>query len=335
MSKKIVLSGIRATGKMHLGNYIGALKNFVELSQDKEKECFYFIANLHTLTTHTSPEELKSSVDQIVLDFVACGINPEDATIYAQSSVPEITELSWILACLSPIGLLTAMPHFKEKKDKLNDAGIVENAGLLTYPILMAADILCVKSSLVPVGDDQSSHVEFARELAKKFNNLFGELFPLPQFYGGSGLRLPGLSNQGKMGKSETAGVLYLDDASTEVEKKFKIAVTDPQRIKRSDPGNPNICNVFTFHTLFSSPEDIARITRDCQTAKIGCVECKKIIARKVNEILEPIRERRADLDKKGPKYAREILHEGGLRARKRIAETVSEAKEMVGILHY
>ncbi|MFZ2226798.1 MAG: tryptophan--tRNA ligase [Candidatus Moraniibacteriota bacterium] len=336
MKRQIVLSGIRATGKMHLGNYVGALKNFVELSEDKAMECFYFIANLHTLTTHTNPSELRESVKSVLRDFLACGIDPNVATIYAQSSIPEITELSWMLSCIAPINLLTIMPHFKEKRDKMHEAGMTENAGLLTYPVLMAADILGVKSNLVPVGDDQAPHVEFARELAKKFNDTFGELFQLPKFFGGAGLRLPGLDNRGKMSKSETSSVIYLDDTPDIVRKKLKVAITDPQRIKRYDPGDPNVCNIFNFHhALQTAPLDIARITKECKTGEIGCVECKEILSKVVNDILAPIHERRAKIIGMGTNYIDDVLHEGGLRARKVIQKTVNEAKELVGIPCY
>ncbi|MFA6048129.1 MAG: tryptophan--tRNA ligase [Parcubacteria group bacterium] len=336
MERQIVLSGIRATGKLHLGNYVGALKNFVELSRDEAKKCFYFIANLHTLTTHTNPSELRASVKDIVRDFLACGLDPKVATIYAQSSVPEITELSWILSCIAPLNLLTIMPHFKEKRDKLNESGITENAGLLTYPILMAADILCVKSELVPVGDDQAPHVEFARELAKKFNDMFGELFPMPKFFGGAGLRLPGLDNRGKMSKSEVSSVIYLDDSPDAVWKKLKVAVTDPQRVKRHDPGNPDVCNIFTFHHALETPVgDITRITRECKSGEIGCIECKEILAKVVNDILRPINERREQIIGLGASYIDEVMHDGGLRARKVIQQTVAEAKELVGVPLY
>ena len=336
MEKQIVLSGIRATGKLHLGNYVGAIKNFVDLSRDETKRCFYFIANLHTLTTHTNPAELRESVKDIVRDYIACGLDPEVATIYAQSSIPEITELSWILSCIAPLNLLTIMPHFKEKRDKLNESGIAENAGLLTYPILMAADILCVKSELVPVGEDQAPHVEFARELAKKFNEAFGKLFPMPSFFGGAGLRLPGLDIRGKMSKSETSSVIYLDDSPDVVWKKLKVAVTDPQRVKRHDPGNPEVCNIFTFHHALETPvNNIIRITKECKSGEIGCIECKEILAKVVNEILAPIKEKRGRIISLGASYIDEVMHNGGLRARKVIQQTVAEAKELVGIPCY
>lgn len=336
MDRQIVLSGIRATGRLHLGNYVGAVKNFVELARDETKECFYFIANLHTLTTHTQPLELRESVKDVIRGYLACGLDPEVATIYAQSSIPEITELSWVLSCITPLNLLTIMPHFKEKRDKLNESGATENAGLLTYPILMAADILCVKSELVPVGDDQAPHVEFARDLARKFNESFGELFPLPNFFGGAGLRLPSLDNRGKMSKSEASSVIYLDDSPEDVWKKLKAAITDTQRIKRYDPGNPDVCNIFTFHHALETPvDDIARITKECKSGEIGCVECKQILAKAVNRVLEPINERREQIVRLGTGYIDDVLHDGGLRARKVIQRTVAEAKDLVGIPCY
>ena len=248
-SKTVVLSGIRATGQLHLGNYLGAIQHFVTLAQDPSNDCFYFIANLHTLTTRQDPQQMQIDLRNIVLDFMACGLDPEKSTIYAQSSVPELSELSWLLACLTPVSGLMNMHHFKEKKDRLSEEGLKANAGLLTYPVLMAADILGPHANLVPVGEDQHAHVEMARELAKRFNHHFGDgIFPIPNLLEGEGIRVPGLTADGKMGKSEADSAIMLNDSPDEVERKLRSAVTDPQRMKRSDPGDPEVCNIFTFH---------------------------------------------------------------------------------------
>jgi len=333
--KKVILSGIRATGQLHLGNYIGALRFFVELAKNPGNKCFYFIANLHTLTTHTDPELLKKSLHGIVLDFLSAGLNPETATIYAQSSIPEITELTWLLSCLTPVNNLMTMPHYKEKGANLGKAES-PNAGLLTYPVLMAADILAVKANLVPVGQDQHPHVEMTRELARRFNLRYGQLFPLPDLLEGEGIRLPGLTGHGKMGKSEEGrGVVYLTDSPQIVKGKIRKAATDPQRRTRKDPGDPQICNIFTFHTLFSAPEEIGQLSEGCRTAKIGCIACKDILIGHINEVLGVMRIRRQELEGKGKWFVDEIIHQGGIRAREVIQQTVQEAKELVGVPSY
>lgn len=334
-SKTVVLSGIRATGQLHLGNYMGALRNFVTLAQDPNNECFYFIANLHTLTTRQDPIQMQADLRNIVLDFLACGLDPERSTIYAQSSVPEISELSWLLACLTPVSALMGMPHFKEKTDKLSEEGMVANAGLLTYPVLMAADILGPHANLVPVGEDQHPHVELARELARRFNHHFGDTFPVPNLLEGEAIRVPGLTASGKMGKSEADSAIMLNDSPEDVDRKLRSAVTDPNRRRRSDPGNPEVCNIFTFHHLMSDPEEIEWARKGCTSASIGCVECKAVITRHINEILAPIRARRQELLVRGMDFIDEIIHEGGKRARKVIAVNVAEAKEKMGVPFY
>ncbi|HDZ85174.1 MAG TPA: tryptophan--tRNA ligase [Candidatus Moranbacteria bacterium] len=235
-NKDVVLSGIRATGSLHLGNYLGAMKFFAQLSQDGTKDCFFFIANLHTLTTKTDPEDIKRDLKEIVLDYVSIGIDPNVATIFAQSSVPETCELNWLLGCLASMGDLERMPHFKDKKDKKEAKREMVNAGLLTYPVLMAADILGPQANLVPVGEDQYPHVELTRELARRFNTIYGETFPVPDLLSGEAIRVPGLDGTEKMGKSDY-NTIDLSDSSDVVRKKMAKAMTDPSRKKRSDPG--------------------------------------------------------------------------------------------------
>lgn len=335
MEKQVILSGIRATGKMHLGNYVGAIRYFVELATEPKNKCFYFIANLHTLTTHTDPNLLRKSLHGIVLDFLSAGLDPEVATIYAQSSIPEITELTWILSCLTSVNTLISMPHFKEKRESLGKTEMTANAGLLTYPVLMAADILAVKAELVPVGQDQHAHVEMARDTARRFNSQFGELFPLPGFLEGEGIRLPSLAGKGKMGKSEEEGVIYLTDPPEVIETKILKGVTDSRRQHRTDPGEPNDCDIFAYHTLFSDPKEIPAVISGCREASIGCIDCKEIVIKYVNEILVPIRERRKSLEAKGKDFVNDILSDGGRRAGKVIRRTVRNAKNLVGIPKY
>ncbi|MDO8260793.1 MAG: tryptophan--tRNA ligase, partial [Candidatus Magasanikbacteria bacterium] len=254
--KDVVLSGIRATGKLHLGNYLGAMRYFVDLSRDPQKQCYFFIANLHTLTTKTDPESIKHDLLEITLDYLAAGINPETSIIFAQSSVPETCELSWLLNCITSISALTILPHFKDKKDKMETLGQSINSGLLTYPVLMAADILGPKATLVPVGEDQYPHVELTRELARRFNFLYGKTFPEPQTLKGEDIRVPGLDGTGKMGKSDN-NTIDLIDTQKIIKQKISQAVTDPARIKKTDPGTPEICNIFELHQLMSTGEEI------------------------------------------------------------------------------
>lgn len=333
--RQVVLSGIRATGQLHLGNFLGAIQHFVELAQDPDNDCYYFIANLHTLTTRQDPDRLQADLRNIVLDYLACGLDPERCTIYAQSSVPEISELAWLLACLTPVHGLMNMHHFQEKRDDLEGAGLTANAGLLTYPVLMAADILGPHANLVPVGQDQHAHVELAREVARRFNYHFGNTFPIPDLLDGPGIRVPGLSASGKMGKSDAEGSIMLTDDQTTVDHKFRRAITDPQRQKRSDPGDPQVCNIYTFHQLLSTAEQLQWAHQGCTSAGIGCLECKTVVAGHVNDILAPIRERRRELLAQGIDRIDDIIREGGLKARQVIAPHVAEAKDKMGVPFY
>lgn len=343
--KIVVVSGLRATGRLHLGNYLGAIRYLAELDRDPKNQCFFFVANLHTLTTRPDATGLIEDQRGIVLDFLAAGIDPNRSIIYAQSSVPETPVLSWLLANLSPVGQLVGMPHYKEKKDVLRkiDAGLHDelntdddgfggNAGLLTYPVLMAADILGVLANLVPVGEDQHPHVEFARRLARRFNHLYGELFPIPELLEGEAVRVPSLRGDGKMSKSDDRGVVYLNDPPNLIREKFRVAVTDPQRKRRSDPGNPEVCGIFTYHHLVSTPAEISWAQHGCMNAGIGCAECKLCVSNHVSDMLAEFRERRAELENRPKGYVEEILHEGGLRARAQISPVVERAMELMGV---
>lgn len=333
--RQVVLSGIRATGQMHLGNYLGAIRYFVDLAQQDDYHCFFFIANLHTLTTPVDPVQMQHDLREIVIDFLAAGLDPERSTIYAQSSVPEISELAWLLGCLTPVNNLLGMPHFKEKRDKLEHLGTSANAGLLTYPVLMAADILAPRANLVPVGEDQHPHVELARDIARRFNAQFGTLFPIPGLLENAGVRVPSLTGEGKMAKSESDGSILLVDSPESIERKFRQGVTDPARKRRQDPGNPDNCPIFSFHQLLSTPEELRWASHGCRSAEIGCIECKAVVAKHVRQLLEPFQERRREITARGTLFVDEILHDGGKRARARIAETVNEAKRRMGVPEY
>ncbi|MFH0969238.1 MAG: tryptophan--tRNA ligase [Patescibacteria group bacterium] len=331
--KKVVLSGIRATGKLHLGNYFGALRYFVELSKDEDKACYFFIANLHTLTTRTDPEEIQRDLLGVVRDFISVGIDPEKSVIFAQSSVPETSELNWLLACLTSVFDLERMPHFKEKKEDKEKQKEIINAGLLTYPVLMAADILGPRANLVPVGEDQHPHVELARDLAKRFNVLYGETFPIPSLLKGEAIRVLGLDGR-KMGKSNENAIDLSDDAET-VRRKIRAAVTDPNRKRRKDPGTPEVCNIYAYHLLLSSNDEINAVVNGCRKAAIGCIECKEIISMNISKLLLPIQDKQAEVIGKGERYIREVLHMGGKKARIRIAKTVDEVKGKMGVPFY
>ena len=332
--KNIVLSGIRATGKLHLGNYLGAMRYFVQMSQDKNKKCFFFVANLHTLTTKNDPDDIKKDLLEIVIDFVSVGINPEESVIFAQSSVPETSELNWLLACLTPIFDLERMPHFKEKREKKLALGESINSGLLTYPVLMAADILGPKANLVPVGEDQHPHVELTREIARRFNTIYGETFPVPELLAHEAVRVPGLDGSGKMGKSDQ-NTIDLSDSPEIVKKKIAKAVTDASRIRKHDPGSPDKCKLYSLHALISTKEELSYVFHGCRSASIGCAECKGILSKNIIDILTPIQEKKRELMAKSTDYALEVLHEGGKAARKRIAATVEEVKEKMGVPFY
>lgn len=331
--KQVVLSGIRATGKLHLGNHLGVLERFAELSQDPQYQCYFFVADLHTLTTYKEGQLIKEHLPDIILDFLAAGVDPQSSILYAQSSIPEIAELMWYLCCLTPTGELEKLPTYKDKSEKQIEKGDFINAGLLNYPVLMAADILGPKANQVPVGADQLPHLELAQEIAKRFNRLFGQTFPFPDAMVGEAIMVPGLDGTGKMGKSE-ANTINLTDSAEMIETKIKTAVTDPDRKRRRDPGNPQVCNIYKLHCLMSSNEEIKQVAQGCFEAKIGCVDCKEILIKHVEDLLLPFQERRVVLAQK-PNLVSELLVEGGKKARQVISATVAEVREKMGIIRY
>jgi len=333
MQKKVVISGIRATGKLHLGNYLGVMRNFANLSQDKTKKCYFFVANLHTITTSINSQNIMHDLREIVLDYISVGVDPERAVIFAQSSIPETSELMWILSCFTTVAELERMPHFKEKRGKLKEKEIV-NSGLLMYPILMAADILGPGADLVPVGEDQHPHIELTRSLAKRFNNVFGKTFSMPEILSSEAVRVPGLDGTAKMGKSDK-NTIDLSDSPEVVLQKVSKSVTDIRRKRRADPGDPTCCNIYTMHTIMSMRDEIKYIYNNCRTAGIGCVDCKEILIQNINNILSPIQQRRLELNEKGSEFVNEILYNGGIVARKKIATKVEEVKEKIGIPSY
>jgi len=329
---EVVLSGIRATGRLHFGNLMGAVRNFVHF-QEKGYLGLYFVADYHTLTTTPDPEMLRRNHVEIVMDYLAAGLDPDQSILYAQSSVPEIAELCLLLSMIQPLGALQTVPTFKELVRK-NPANI--NLGLVTYPVLMAADILGPKATLVPVGEDQVPNLELARVLAAKFNRVYGDTFPIPSMMDEM-VKIPGLDGA-KMGKSEADNAIDINDSIVNIRERYRTrGVTDPNRVRASDPGDPrNECrSVYPVHELITPGEaDTRTIARACQTAQIGCAECKDRLVDSIAAILEPFQERRAALDGQYD-YVRDVLNDGARKARARIQPTVQEVRDKMGLTNY
>jgi tryptophanyl-tRNA synthetase len=325
-NRERVFSGARPTGRQHLGNYLGAIRNYVAL-QD-EYDCIYCIVDLHALTTIETTENLRQNTIEMALDFLAAGIRPQESIIFVQSHVPLVTELHTILSMVTPLGKLTDLPTFKEKVRQQPDN---VNYGLVGYPVLMAADILLYKATVVPVGIDQAPHLEFAREVVRTFNHRFKtNVLIEPQMKTTDFPKVLGIDGKEKMSKSLNN---HIEIAATPEETKARVMemVTDPQRIRRTDPGNPDVCNVFSMHKFFSSAEEVAMVNTECRRAGIGCVDCKTLLARNLNAHLAPFRERRAELSR-DPNYAMDVLREGAKRARVIAERTMAEVREAVGL---
>jgi tryptophanyl-tRNA synthetase len=327
MGKKIgrVFSGARPTGRQHLGNYLGAIRNYVAL-QD-EYDCVYCVVDLHALTTLQDTDKLTEWTYEMALDWLAAGMDPELGTIlFAQSHVSQVTELHTILSMVTPLGWLTRLPTFKDKVRQQPDN---VNYGLVGYPVLMAADITLYKADVVPVGVDQAPHLEFTREVVRRFNHHFGEVLIEPQAKHTEFTKVLGLDGEQKMSKS-LDNHIEIASSPEEIERRVMTMVTDPERKFRSDPGHPEVCNVFTLHGFFS-PDQVEQIERDCRSAEIGCVDCKRIFARNLADYFAPFRERRAELAA-DPRYVWDILGEGARRASEIAAEVIAEVKSAVGL---
>jgi len=319
-----VFSGIRPTGRAHLGNYLGAFKNYVAL-QD-EYECVYCIVDLHALTTVEDTVDLRQNTYDLALDLLAAGIRTEETILFVQSHVPQVTELHTLLSMVTPLGKLTDLPTFK---DMVRQHPHNVNYGLVGYPVLMAADIALYKTDLVPVGIDQAPHLEFAREAVRSFNYRYHtNVLIEPRMKEAEVPKVLGIDGQEKMSKS-LDNQIELAATPQETEARVMMMVTDPARIKRTDPGNPDICNVFTMHKTFTPTKEVERINVECRRAGIGCVECKKIFAANLNKALEPFRMRRAELAAK-PEHVQAVLDEGASRARKIAEMTMAEVRAAV-----
>jgi tryptophanyl-tRNA synthetase len=322
-----VFSGARPTGRQHLGNYLGAIKNYVAL-QDEYEETIYCIVDVHALTTVDTTENLKLNTYEMALDWLAAGLRPNDSMIFVQSHIPEVLELHAFLSMVTPLGKLTDLPTFKEK---VRHQPHNINYGLVGYPVLMAADITLYKAVAVPVGVDQAPHIEFARELVRSFNYRYGvQVLVEPQMRATKIPKVLGIDGKNKMSKSLNNHI-ELAAAPEETVERVKQMVTDPQRIRRNDPGNPDVCNVFTMHKIFSSDEEVTLINTECRKAVIGCVDCKKIFAKNLNADLEPFRANRAQWAD-DPNKVWDVLHDGAKRARGIAKETIAEVKSAIGL---
>ena len=390
--RKVIVSGMRPTGKLHLGHYFGVIRNWLKL-QEEEGERFFFIADWHALTTsYTDTERLKENIENLMLDWLACGLDPDKNTLFIQSLVKEHAELYLLFGMITPKSWLELNPTYKDLKynllklhelkesfrqkvekliplllegldikvedregfseilkEQLAEALIqalfegkiegellkrlnidkkllsqIDTYGFLGYPVLQAADILVYKGNLVPVGEDQLPHIELTREIARRFNRLYGETFPEPQPLLTETPKVVGTDGR-KMSKSYN-NAIYLSDSPQEVEQKVKRMVTDPQRVRKTDPGRPEVCPVFTLHKLFTDPQRVEMIKEDCRSARIGCVQCKKILAENINAFLDPIRERRSYYESNREELW-DIFYRGSERARKVAKETLEEVR--------
>lgn len=324
--KKRVLSGIQPTGRLHLGNLIGAVENWVRLQN--EHDCFFFIADFHALTTaYANTKELSDDIRQVAIDLLSAGLAPEKCVLFKQSDVPEHCELHLIFSMITPLSWLERVPTYKGKIEELKGMDL-GTYGFLGYPVLQAADILIYKADLVPVGEDQLPHLELTREIARRFNYLYQEIFPEPKGALTSFPVLPGLDGR-KMSKSYQ-NTIAISDAPEVIRKKVASMVTDPARVKRDDPGQPEICPAYAYYKVFAAGQQDV-VAMECRAAKRGCVDCKRKLAEIILDYLKPIQQKRRDFEQE-PKMLDQILIGGAERARRIAAQTLLEAKQAVGL---
>jgi len=322
-----VLSGMQPSGRLHLGNFVGALRNWVQL-QDRY-ECFYFVADWHSLTTnYQNPSVIKEYTEDLLINWLSAGLDPEKSVIFIQSKVLEHAELHILLSMLTPLGWLERVPTYKEKQEEIKDRDL-NTYGFLGYPVLQAADILIYRARYVPVGIDQVPHLEVTREIARRFNFLYGEVFPEPEPLLTEFPKVPGVDGR-KMSKSYN-NAIYLSDPPEVVRQKIMTMMTDPARKRRYDPGNPELSPVFQLHRIFSTKEEQEEVARGCRTAGIGCIECKHVLLKNLFMMLEPIWEKRKYYSER-PGLLKEIAEEGSRRARLVAQETMKLVREAMGI---
>ena len=328
MATSTVFSGIQPSGEFHIGNYLGAVRTWARMVREKKAdETLLFCAvDAHAITVPYDPKELVERRARMTLDLVACGVDPERALVFAQSDVPEHTELAWYLSAATPKGDLERMTQFKEKSENKDFV----STALFTYPVLMSADILLYKATVVPVGNDQLQHLELARETVRRFNHRFGDVFPEPQPRLSTAPRIMGLDGQAKMSKSK-GNTIALFEKPDVFWNKLRTAYTDPQRLKRSDPGRPEICNIYTMHQAVSPPEEVERTHQECTTAARGCVDCKKILFEHFDKELAPLRAAREPLAA-DPDKVRAILGDGAAKARKIALPVIQEVRAAMGL---
>ena len=323
--RKRVFSGARPTARQHIGNYLGAIQNYVALQE--EYDCVYCVVDIHALTSMQDTSRLQEYNREIVLDWLAADMDPERSIIFIQSHVPEVTELHILLSMVTPLSWLMRVPTFKENV-KLQPENV--NYGLVGYPVLQAADITLYKAEVVPIGEDQLPHLELTREIVRRFNNQFGETLIEPAAKLTSFPRIVGLDGSDKMGKS-TGNAIELAATPKETEERIMTAVTDPARRYRKDPGHPEVCNIYSLHGYFSQSQ-LADISRQCRSADIGCVDCKKLLAEHINTSLQGLREKRAELVAR-PQHITEVLADGAQRARVIARETLQQVKQNMGLI--
>ena len=325
--KKRILSGMRPTGQLHLGNYLGALANWVKM-QD-QYDCFFFVADWHALTSdYENPDNIGEFVRQILIDWLSAGLTPEKSTLFIQSKVPEHAELYLILSMITPVPWLERNPTYKDQILQIQNKDL-STFGFLGYPVLQAADIIIYKAHGVPVGVDQVPHVEITREIARRFNHLYGPVFPEPEAILTQTPKILGLDRR-KMSKSYD-NAIYLSDSPEQIRAKVMQMITDPQRAKRSDPGNPDVCNVFEFHKLYTDTGLTDQINSQCRSAQIGCVECKKSMADSLIQALAPIQEKRRYFEQH-PDVVAEIIEESSRKARKVAQKTMIDVRNAIKI---
>ncbi len=326
--KKRILSGMRPTGPLHLGNLHGALSNWVEM-QD-EYDCFFFIADWHALTSdYEDTGSIPEFVNEMIIDWLSAGLLPEKSTLFIQSKVPEHAELFLYLSMITPVPWLERNPTYKDQIVQINNKDL-STFGFLGYPVLQAADIIMYKANAVPVGIDQVPHVEITREITRRFNNFYGNIFPEPEAVLTKTSKILGLDRR-KMSKSYN-NAIYLSDSPEVILQKATRMITDPQRARKSDPGRPEICNVFEFHKMYSQKETWEPIEKQCRNAKIGCVDCKKIMAKSLIQAMEPLHEKRAYYQSK-PERVREIIENGSKKARSVATETMNQVRAAMNLI--
>ncbi|HMQ10841.1 MAG TPA: tryptophan--tRNA ligase [Oligoflexia bacterium] len=323
-----VVSGMRPTGPLHLGHYVGAIKNWISLQE--EHECFFFSADLHALTSHyASPGDIQKIAIDMLRDWLACGIDENKATLFCQSAIPQHTELFTFFSMITPLGWLERNPTFKEQRNEIKDKDLAQ-LGFFSYPVMQTADIALYKGNAVPVGQDQIPHVELSREIVRRFNHFFGDIFPEPQTLLTNTPKLAGTDGR-KMSKSYNNSI-YLNDSKEVVEKKIRSSVTDTQRVKRTDPGRPEHCSFYPLHTIFSSEDTQKEVQAACKNASIGCVDCKKMLLPNLYHTLEPIWEKQNKLEQK-PDYLRNIWETGKTKASSIAQNTLLQVKEALKLI--